>query len=219
MREKYFQAMEAYARSIMAVSEDDFDRLDTLLRWADVSLTPTYNMITCVWPLARQRNIFFDNGVFDLASRIPSRLRGAGVLHRWTLGYLNPLLPFIPDANTWLPPLVPGFAGKMAKKIRPTIGKMRRGVLSAGHSRPVLVTSGSWAMKQQLYGKDDRYRLKIEETIEDASLFPDDIFDREEIKRTWTRYLQGDTSNHFEIESLLSFGSLQRMVRFGGLAQ
>jgi len=219
IREKYFKAMEEYAQSLLDVSEDDADRLDTLLRWADVSLTPTYNMITCFWPLTHQRNIFFDNRVYDLALGIPSKLRGAGILHRWTLHYLNPLLPLIPNANTWLPPIAPSAAGKITKRIRPTLGKTRRNLLSMGRpDRPVLVTSGSWSLSQQLYRKDARYQMEIERIIKDESNFPDDIFHREEIERTWTRYLQGETSHHFEIDSLLSFGALQGLIKFDGLS-
>jgi len=218
IRENYCQAMADYAKSLMDVSEDDADRLDTLLRWADVSLTPTYNMITCFWPLTHQRNIFFDNRVYDLALRIPSALRGAGILHRWTLHYLNRVLSLIPNANTWLPPIAPGSAGKITKKIRPTLGKIRRSFLAVGrHDQPVLVTSGSWALSQQLYRKDARYKLEIERIIKDESNFPDDIFHREEIEKTWARYLQGDTSYHFEIDSLFSFGALQRLIKFDGL--
>jgi len=168
--------------------------------------------------LTHQRNIFFDNRVYDLALRIPSALRGAGILHRWTLHYLNRVLPLIPNANTWLPPIAPGSAGKITKKIRPTLGKIRRSLLSAGrHDHPVLVTSGSWAMQRQLYGKDARYKLEIERIIKDESNFPDDIFHRKEIERTWACYLQGDTSYHFEIDSLFSFGALQRLIKFDGL--
>jgi hypothetical protein len=96
---------------------------------------------------------------------------------------------------------------------------MRRSILSAGRSRPVTATSGSWALTQQLYRKDARYQAEIEEIIKDESNFPDDIFIREEIERTWARYLQGDTSYHFEIDSLLSFGSLKKIIQFDGLAQ
>lgn len=122
----YRDALEDYAKSLVDISEDDADRLDTFLRWADVSVTPTYNMITCLWPIAGERNIFFDNEVNEISLKIPSMVRGAGLLHKWTLHHLNRILTLIPDANTFLPPVFPKSFGILTKKIRPTLGRIRR---------------------------------------------------------------------------------------------
>lgn len=213
----YRDALEDYAKSLVDVSEDDADRLDTFLRWADVSVTPTYNMITCIWPIAGERNIFFDNEVNEISLKIPSLIRGAGLLHKWTLHHLNRILTLIPDANTFLPPVFPNSIGIFAKKIRPTIGRIRRCAVHKPKSKPVLKTSGSWLLMHEMYRKDSRYRKRIENLIIDENVFPSEIFDLEQIRNTWNEYLAGNTSLHFEVEALLSFGNLHRMVVCNGI--
>jgi len=208
----YLQALQHYAQSLMEVSEDPSDRLDTFLRWADVSITPTYNMITCLWPLAGERNIFFDNKVNEISLQIPSALRGAGILHKWTLYYLNKTLPLIPNANTWLPPILPNKLGSYTKKIRPFLGRVRRGIIPKQSNKPVLQTSGSWVLMHEMCRKDSRYKEKIEETINDMGIFPPEIFDVIQIKKTWQEYLAGNINLHFEIQALLSFGTLHRLI-------
>jgi len=199
------------------VSEDDADRLDTFLRWADVSVTPTFNMITCLRTLAGERNIFFDNEVNEISLKIPSMVRGAGLLHKWTLHHLNRILTLIPDANTFLPPVFPKSFGILTKKIRPTLGRIRRGIVPKSKSKPVLKTSGSWLLTHEMYRKDSRYRQRIENLIVDENVFPSEIFDFKQIKNTWNEYLAGNISLHFEVGALLSFGNLHRMVLCNGI--
>jgi len=213
----YRDALEDYAKSLVDVSEDDADRLDTFLRWADVSVTPTFNMITCLRTLAGERNIFFDNEVNEISLKIPSMVRGAGLLHKWTLHHLNRILTLIPDANTFLPPVFPNSIGIFAKKIRPTLGRIRRGIVPKSKSKPVLKTSGSWLLTHEMYRKDSRYRKRIENLIVDENIFPSEIFDLQQIKNTWNEYLAGNISLHFEVEALLSFGSLHKMVSCNGI--
>ena len=213
----YKEALEDYAKSLVDVSEDDADRLDTFLRWADVSVTYTYNMITCLWPLAGERNIFFDNEVNKISLKIPSTLRSAGILHKWTLHHINRILALIPDANTFLPPVFPNGIGIFAKKIRPTLGRVRRCIVPKSKSKPVLKTSGSWLLTDEMYRKDSQYKKRIENLIVNENIFPSEIFDLEQIKNTWNEYLAGNTSLHFEIEALLSFGNLHRMVVCNGI--
>ena len=213
----YRDALEDYAKSLVDVSEDDADRLDTFLRWADVSVTPTFNMITCLRTLAGERNIFFDNEVNEISLKIPSMVRGAGLLHRWTLHYLNRILTLIPDANTFLPPVFPKSFGILTKKIRPTLGRIRRGIVPKSKSKPVLKTSGSWLLTHEMYRKDPQYRKRIENLIVDENVFPSEIFDFKQIKNTWNEYLAGNISLHFEVGALLSFGNLHRMVLCNGI--
>jgi len=213
----YRDALEDYAKSLLDVSEDDADRMDTFLRWADVSITPTFNMITCLRTLAGERNIFLDNEVNEISLKIPSALRGAGILHRWTLYHLNKILPFIPDANTFLPPIVPNPVATFAKKLRPTMGRIRRGTVFKPKSKPVLNTSGSWIMMHEMYRKDPQYRGKIEEIVNDENIFPAEIFDNSRIKKTLEEYVAGNISLHIEINALLSFGILNRLLPCSGI--
>jgi len=217
IEKKYREALEDYAKSLMDVSEDDADCMDTFLRWADVSVTPTYNMITCLWPFAGERNIFFDNEVNEISLKIPSKIRGAGLLHKWTLRHLNMILALIPDANTFLPPVFPKSIRIFAKKIRPTLGRIRRCAVHNSKSKPILKTSGSWLLKHEMYRKDSLYRKRIENLIVNESVFPSEIFDLKHIKNTWNEYMAGNISLHFEVEALLSFGSLHKMIICNGI--
>jgi len=209
---KYLNSLREYANSLMEISEDPADRFDTFLRWANVGVTPTYNMITCMWPLAEERNIFFDNELNELSLRIPSNLRGSGILHRWILHHLCSKLTLIPDANTFLPPILPKNIGHLTKRIRPIIGRFQRGLIQKRSDTPVLRTAGSWLFLHEMYRKDRFYREQIENLIFDNRVFPPDLFDLEQIKKTWEAYLAGNLLFHFEIEVLRSFGSLQKML-------
>lgn len=213
----YRETLKDYANSLMDVSEDDADRMDTFLRWAGVSVTPTFNMITCLRTLVGERNIFFDNEVNEISLKIPSALRGAGVLHKWTLYHFNKILPFIPDANTFLPPIVPNVIAAFAKKVRPTLGRIRRGAFYKSKNKPALNTSGSWVMMHEMYRKDPQYRGKIEEVANDESIFPAEIFDNSRIRKTLEEYFAGDISLHMEINALLSFGILSRLLPCSGI--
>jgi len=213
----YRDSLEEYSNYISYVSDDDADKMDTLLRWADVSITPTYNMITCIWPLSRERNLYFDNDLDDVSRRIPSDIRGAGVLHKWILHYLNSKLLLIPDSNTWLPPIVPKKLGMAAKRVRPMLGKIRRRLISKGPDRPVLATSGSWVLFRELYRKDARYKSRIEELLTDKTVFVPDIFDNVEITKAWRKFVAGDISLQFEIDALLSFGVLSKSICYNNI--
>lgn len=214
---RYEQALKEFAEPILKVSENHADRFDTFLRWADVSLAYTYNMFTCIWPLARERNIYFDNELNELSLKIPAMLRGEGKLHKWILYHLDKKLIFIPDSNIFLPPFLPRKTEHLIKKIRPVLGKLRRNRFVIRKDGPRLNTSGSWVLNEEMYRKDPRYRSHIEGLITDKSLFPPDIFNFEQIKKTWKEYLSGGPNRQFDIEVLLSFGSLSRLIPFAGI--
>ena len=69
----------------------------------------------------------------------------------------------------------------------------------------------------EMYRKDTRYRDQIEDLITDEDIFPSDIFDLKQIQKTWNEYLMGNISLQFEIEALLSFGNLHKMVQCNGI--
>ncbi|MFQ6071019.1 MAG: asparagine synthase-related protein [Candidatus Aminicenantales bacterium] len=214
----WVEAVEEAASRVLKVSEDDRDRFDTYLRWQDVSLTYTYNMITCIWPFASERTLFFDNDLNDLSLRIPAELRGSGRIHRWILHHLSKKLLLLPDTNTFLPPFLPSGAVSMARKVRPLLGRIRRAAYRRRNSQKlVLKTSGSWLLFHELYRRDRAYRALIQGVLADSSLFPPQVFNRKEMGRIWQQYLAGDINLHREIEALLSFALLQRQIPTRGI--
>lgn len=215
-KEAYARSLKSHAQSLLGVSSEDADRFDTLLRWSDVSIHPAF-MRNCIWPIAGDRNIYFDNEFDKLSLQIPALIRGAGVVHKWILYHLCKRLALIPDANTLLPPMFGNRINKTAKKLRAIAGKFRQGMIHRTSNKPISKTQGSWLLLHELYRKDDRYRGTIEKLIHDESIFPSEIFDQKQIKRTWQEYLNGNTSLHFEIEALLSFGSLNKQIPSNGI--
>lgn len=214
-KKDFSKALKESARSILMVSEDPGDRFDTLLRWSDVSTTYTYNMITCLWPLANERNLCFDNDLNDLSLALPSRLRGSGIIHKWILFYLNKKLLFIADANFFLPPFLPNWLKGITKKIRPVLGKIRRGLLGLSGKKVILNTSGSWLLLHEMYRKDTRYKKEIEDVIEKSAVQSNGLLDSDQVKKSWERYLQGEISLNFELEALFSFARVNGL--FSGL--
>jgi hypothetical protein len=215
---RYQATLSEYANSFWDVSVDQADRLDTLLRWANVGVTPTFNMISCLWPLAKERNLYLDNELDELSLKIPASMRGRGILHKWILYHLNRKLVFVPDANTFLLPFFPKKAKILTRKLRPWLGKLRRSQREKNSFRPQLGTSGSWLLMHEMYRKDRLYREQIETMLFDSSIFPPDIFNLDGIKETWKEFLAGNVSLEFEIEALRSYGSLQRIVPCKGIS-
>lgn len=184
LKKRYEDALKEYAATILKVSGNHADRFDTFLRWADVSVTPTYNMIACIWPLAKERNLYFDNNLNELSLKIPANFRGGGMLHKWILYHLNKKLLLIPDANHFLPPVFPNKLKVLTKKIRPFLGNLRRGLIRRRkENEPILRTSGSWLLLHEMYRKDGHYRERIGRLLFDKGVFPPEIFDTEEIQK------------------------------------
>jgi|GEM_PF-2358194 len=216
--DSYLSAIQDSAKLVMNVSEDDRDRFDTYLRWIDVSVTYTYNMITCIWPLASERNIFFDNDLNDLSLKIPAEIRGKGILHNWILWHLKKELLLIPDANNFLPVFIPGWVKDFSKQIRPKLGKVRRAIYrKRKKDSTVIPTAGSWPLLYELYRRDKRYRNMIESLFNDESAFPSEIFNREGIQKIWQSFLDGNFSLLFDINALITFGMLNRLIPSAGV--
>lgn len=217
IREAWRDEMVHVAKEVALVSEDDRDRFDALARWANSSFFPTYLMLECIWPLGSERNLMFDNDVFDLYLSIPAHIRGNGVLHRWILWHLDKALPFIPDQNYWLPPIMPNNLAKLAYYIRPWIGKSRRKIISFFRKGPATKTEGSWPILPELYRNDGRYREFIQNCIFDKNALPPEIFNPEGISLCWQEFLNGNPSRYYEINMLMSFGLLHRLLPTSGL--
>lgn len=223
LRDKLFYswklALMKAAKSNITISDDPRDNFDSLFRWNNCSCCPTYLMLECIRPLAREINIMFDNELADLLLEIPADVKGKGILHRWILWHLCRPAVFIPDSNSWLPLIFPNRYHKLFGKIRPIIGSSRRKFMSLyqGSHRPIVKTEGSWQMLHEWYRKDKQYREFIEECLNDKDAFPHEIFNQEEIKNSWKEFLNGCISNKFEIDILLSFCLLQKKIPTAGL--
>lgn len=218
LHDSWFDCIKKSYSSVMSVSEDMSDRLDTYLRWIDVSVTYTYNMITCIWPFASERNLFYDNDLDDLSLQIPANVRGQQILHRWILWFLKKTLLIIPDSNHFLPIIIPKQIQNIALSLRPYLGNFRRNIYRRfKYSSHKLPTSGSWLLRSYLYRDDKNYRKLIGEYLRDKDAFPADIFNREEITEIWNAFLGGDSSMLYYINALLSFGVLHRFVPTHGV--
>jgi hypothetical protein len=218
LRERYDEALVAFARRYSEVSENPADWMDTLLEGADPSLLPTFNMVTTLWPLVRERNLAFDNEVEGVALRIPPRLRDRGILRTRGLYNLAWRLVLIPDARTFLPPAAPRWMKRLALASRPYAGRLRRTFMRGGNPRvPFLTTSGSGLIVHELHRKDRRHRSLIERVISDPRALPPEIFDLAEVRATVDAFLAGDTSLLPEVEALITFGCLNRFLPTSGL--
>lgn len=210
--QSYRRALYKVYESFEHTSSHVADRLDCLLRWGGVSATYSFSMLVNFWPIAKERNIYFDTGVDDASLQISAKVRSSQVLHALILKNLSRKLAWIPDANSFLPPGMPLSAKRLASKARPMLGRARRAMRKSSSSTPNLNTSGSWLLTHELYRKDEKYRTKIAQVMESHQCFPPETFDNEAILRTWSAYLKGDTSRHFEVEGLLSIGMLNRLL-------
>lgn len=207
-------------RSVRSVSDDDRDCFDALFRWYDCSLCPTYLMLECIRPLAAERNLMFDNDMIDLLTRIPAGIRGAGVLHPQTLWHLNKWLAVLPDSNYWLPPMTPRPVKQLARKVRPIAGRVRRKTARITNGEgPAVKTEGSWHMLGTRYRGDESHREYVESVLTDPLAFPSEIFRPEEIRSVWECFLNDPSTkkHYFEVNMLLSFGLLHRLVPTAGL--
>ena len=83
-----------------------------------------------------------------------------------------------------------------------------------------LKTEGSWHLIAKRYREDEMHRKRIEDVLFDPQCFPQDIFREEENRSIWDEFLADPTTkNHsFEIDMLLSFGLLHRLIPTDGLA-
>ena len=218
-RQNWSDELIALSKKVYGVSDDTRDVLDALFRWYNNNFCPTNLMHDCMKPFAEVRNLMVDNHMIDLVLRVPSAIKTRGGLHQKTLKYLDKGLLFIPDSNFWLPPMVPEGLKKIAKRIRPILGKTRRKILSIrkGSNRPVVKTEGSWHMLHELFRKDTRYKHFIQNILFDNEAIPGEIFDSKSIQKHWREFLAGDLSRTFIVHGLLTFGLVHQLIPARGI--
>jgi len=215
--QSWSQGMLQLAESVTRVSTDHRDYMDALFRWSNTNFCPTYLMFDCIKPLAKINNLMFNNDLLDVLFKIPAEIKSKDILHNLVLKNLNKRLLYIPNSNFWLPPIFPGWAEKMTQKIRPILGKTRRKFISIYKKGPIIKTEGSWHMNHVWYRKDSKYREFISDILFDKRALPDDIFNRNYIKKIWYQFQNGDISRVYEINVLLSFGLLNKKIASNGI--
>ncbi len=218
-RQNWGDELVALGKKVNAVSGDTSDVLDALFRWYNNNFCPTNLMHECIKPFAEVRNLMYDNFMIDLVLRVPPSDKTRGILHRKILKCLDRGLPLIPDSNFWLPPIVPGGMNKLARKIRPILGNLRRKMISirSGGNSPVAKTEGSWHMMHELFRKDPKYKDFIQNVLFDRQAIPGDILDSERIRCCWNDFQAGDVSKNFLINMFLTFGLIQRLLPTRGI--
>ena len=221
IREKIYSQWSEYltelANEIKGVSDNTGDYLDTLFRWYNVNMCPTYLMHECIIPSAKMENLIFDNELFDVLFQIPTEMKSKGILHNKILSSFDYRLLFILNSNFWLPPITPDYIKKMTKKVRPFLGKARRQFLAKSKSKPQLKTEGSWHLLHELYRKDEEYNSFIKKVLFDKDSFPPDIFDHKRIELIWNEFNNGNIKLCFDVDLLLSFGLLNRQILSEGI--
>lgn len=213
-QEEFSRALIEHAHWVSSVSSNPADQLDTLLRWADVSATYTFNMLTCIRALGCERNLCFDNDMDDLSLAIPAELRGRGILHRHVLSRFDRNLLAVPDANFLLPVWAPAWTRCTAKKLRPVLGRLRRHMRNPGGAKIVLDTSGSWLLRHEMIRKDPKYKGEAEELVSFMESKLGQWFSSDPIRSTWSRFLEGEISLNFELEALFSLARLAKRLNF-----
>ena len=159
----------------------------------------------------------FSNELAKLLLVIPAETRGSGILHKIILRLIDRKLIFIPNSNFWLPLFFPQSMERLAKKIRPVIGRTRRKIISLYRKGPIIRTEGSWHALHEWYRNDKKYSRFIENCLADGDVFPPEIFNTSELNFCWKEFQNGDLSRSFDIDVFLTFGLLHKAIQTSGI--
>lgn len=196
-----------------SVSANKSDQLDYFFRWQNAGMCPTYLMLECIVPYAGSDNLMFSNEMIDLLQKVPVEIKAKGYLHNSVLKILKRKLLFIANSNFWLPPITPVIITKLAKYIRPYIGKFRRRKMNRT-DKVVFKNEGSWDLLYERYRKDEAYKLLIQENLTGESLLPEGIFDNAYIGRIFNDFMNGELKYQYEIDSILSLNLLLKSIKY-----
>jgi asparagine synthase (glutamine-hydrolysing) len=144
-------------------------------------------------PLVRVRRPFLDYRVFELAQGVSTRIRGEGALHDRWLRSTYPALFRIPNQNTGVPPLAPGWQRKVTRVLRFGWRRVLGAVASTGV--PVTVSRRSYH-PDGVYWRHPEARARIEDAILQRASLSCEVFGREAVTavvRDWFDRLQGAT--------------------------
>lgn len=185
---------------ICLVSEDPLIVSDYFFRWQTVTCLATFQMFNDIRSVGAERNIMFDKELHSLLEIMPSYIRNKSNLGSKIINYLSLNAAILPNSNSLLPLVSPEPFHKMAKSIKPLLGKLRRKLFTNTHH-----TTGSWSHLPLLYCNNKSWRNLIERRLLDQKSFPSHMFDPLKIEVCWKQFCSGNISLYADIERLLAF--------------
>jgi hypothetical protein len=201
----------------LEVSQELPVSVDYLLRWRAAYEVATYGMIEDLRAYGPERSLSMDTRLHDLMLTIPGEQRKSGMISKRAMVRLAPQLSGIRNANTALPMAAPAWSHKMAKVIRPRLGRMRRRINHLfGITNAAL--SSSWTDCHLLAATDESWAQFIESRLFDNNALPDTIFDQGMVKGVWKEFRAGNFELGFSIDSLLTFAIIHKQYGSGGLS-
>ena len=200
---------EQYAK-VRTASDDPLIVGDQCLRWESVQTIPTFFMFLDLRSSVRERNIMFDFDMHETLERMPSRFRNERNLGALLIHKLHPRAAWVMNSNSMLPMFWPPAAHKMARRIKPILGKLRRSIFSDNYR-----TTGSWPKHSILYATDPEWRGSFDNILAQADLFDEEFFDRDAIRRCWRAFLAGESDRTADVERLVQLGMLAHILQSG----
>jgi asparagine synthase (glutamine-hydrolysing) len=154
-----------------------------------------------------ERNIVFDNNMFDLYTKTPFKFRANSKTWKKALHKLNPEISHIPDANTGYSPFMPkaledslNFAKQISKKMQ---------ILRDPPLPNPTYTQGSWP-NAKILRYNETMKKEINDTIHDPTCLNPDIFNIQRIREIYKEYLNGNDAYIGFLFLLLTFGKWYR---------
>lgn len=155
--------------------------------------------------------MMFDAEVHGILERLPSRFRNEKNLGALLIRKLNPKAAWVMNSNSMLPMFWPPATHKLARRIKPVLGKLRRSLFGNTYR-----TTGSWPKHSVLYATDPEWRRSFDEILSQADLFDPALFDRDAIRKCWQEFLRGEGNRVGDVEKLVQIGILSRMMSDAG---
>jgi len=194
------------------------NEIDNCLQWTDNlpdlwELYQTRSMIrtqemmnlVCLRTFTSERNIFSSPRLRKLYLTIPTEMRASGRLVTEALKIVGKGLAWLPDASSWLPAILPSQMHSAALQCRGHLSRVRGAILSKASSRNVS-GHGAWQRLDRLFDTNEALGHIITTVIEDNEALPDDIFDRDFLRKLWAERSIRPALIHEDLGLLISFG-------------
>jgi hypothetical protein len=192
---------------LRGISKDPRIVGDQFFRWQSVASFPTFYMLLDVRSKGPERNIMFEPDVHELLEILPAQYRDDSNFGARLVEKLWPPAYSVVNSNTMLPLSTPWKIQQYSKRARACAGKIVRRFSRTSKSL------GSWAYLPHLYLTDPDWFSFMNPIFTDASGFPEDIFNRENIRECWRSFCSGEIGLHADIEKLLQIYLMNNFVR------
>ena len=202
-RSRYREMMCESVRVMLADlgPADPYSAIEYARATSSIGRLSAFTNVTCVRPYLEYRSFCLDADLFDLALRMPARLKMGARALRAALRLLSPGLHAIPYANTGASLGTPGavswayeMGGELARLARKHLGLI-----------PATQTNESWPDRAEVL-RTEPLRSVLEETIADAACFPPEVFDSDRLRRILRDHLSGRRHYMRTLLCLLTFG-------------